>query len=125
MSSKLRIPKMAAVSLVFGGACGSDGEGINVSASRIDSVAESYCRHWAECYRELFEELNPDPSECVPRIKRWVDEYVESSSDACVNAVLGAWECEHRLACGDPTIGVKCEKARSRFHAECPDPEDH
>ncbi len=115
---------MAAVSLVFGGACGDGGS--DVSSSRMTKLAEDYCRQWEECDSEDFEQAYSQPSECVANTKAWLKLYTETYSKECADAIFDGWECENKLSCEAVDEGSdKCDKAWDRADEKCPDEDDY
>lgn len=97
MPPKYRIPRMAVAALALG-ACGDDSGGVDVSASRIRSVAESYCKQYARCYPEEFSE-SYELADCIAATEEVLDYYAEA--EECLDAYLDYFECSAKLSCDE------------------------
>lgn len=123
---KYRIPRMAAVVMVLGGASCDDGKGggaagLNVSDQRIERVVRRLCELGFECRetRAEYEEDFGTEKECAEELISEAKADFEGLSNKCGDAYLDYYECYLSLGCS-PDEG-ECEELYEVMERECPD----
>lgn len=123
--SRYRIPRLAAASLVLGGACGDDDKGdahdtagVNVSKSRIADLAKDFCANAFDCDPQGAKEEFDTEAACVASYKAYWQNYAETSSDECADAYLDVYACYSTAECGEEDT---CDKLLIRAQDLCED----
>jgi hypothetical protein len=136
IEKKHRIPQMAVAALLLGGpACGdSDGggtpggstSGVNVSSSRIESIAKAICAQFSQCAPSEFKSQYSSVAECTESYTSEFEPTGDLSSEQkkCFDAYLDLYACITQLACDDVDNADpdgKCDDASDKVSELCPD----
>jgi hypothetical protein len=109
---------VCAAVLFFGAAsCGDDGDG---RTARVQALAKAGCEHRARCHASSFAEDFAGQADCVPVVKRDIEDTLAEVTKACGSAYLDLGECEIQ-DCEDED--EDCRALEDKVEAVCSDGE--
>jgi hypothetical protein len=82
---------------------GQDGgdDAVNVSAARIQRVADDFCGQGFRCEEEEVVDNFDDPAACVADSVMYWESYIETLGEECIDSQLDLYACAALLTCDE------------------------